>query len=283
MPRTRSPISMLTLFLSLVVAMPVLAADKVAEPKPVDKESGTAPVAPAPSAGQSNPLVDPSTGTEFVAVKGGCYRMGDASGSGEADERPVHETCVGDFLLGKYEVTQGEWKRVMGRNQSYFSACGDKCPADSVSWNDVQEFIKKLNKLSGRSYRLPTEAEWEYACRSGGKEQTFCGGDEANPLAWHYDTAGSATHPVGLLKPNGLGLYDMSGNVWEMVQDRYGKGYYASSPKDNPQGPPTGYFRVGRGGSWFIDPRSVRAAGRYRLDPTERFNIFGFRLAAPAP
>jgi formylglycine-generating enzyme required for sulfatase activity len=272
----RLPILMLqTLFLFLLAALPALAADD-------NPPAGTPPRVDTAVPDKGSPLADPTTGMEFVPVKGGCYRMGDTAGIGEADERPAHEVCVGDFLLGKYEVTQGEWKRVMGRNQAYFSACGDRCPMDNVNWNDVQEFIKKLNKLSGKSYRLPTEAEWEYACRDGGKEQKFCGGDDASLLAWHYDNAASVTHPVGLKQPNGLGLYDMSGNVWEMVEDRYGKGYYASSPKENPQGPPTGKFRVGRGGSWFIDPRSVRSTGRYRYDPTERYNIFGFRLVAPA-
>ncbi len=120
-------------------------------------------------------FTDASTKMEFVYIKGGCYQMGDIFGVGYSNERPVHEVCLSNFYLGKYEVTQGQWKKIMGNNPSVFSDCGDNCPVDRVSWNDVQDFIRKLNQISGKKYRLPTEAEWEYAARSGGKKDLWAG------------------------------------------------------------------------------------------------------------
>ena len=222
---------------------------------------------------------------EMVKVAGGCFQMGDTFGDGSGDENPVHEVCVSDFSIGKYEVTQGQWQAVMGNNPSNFSSCGDDCPVENVSWDDVQEFIRKLNERRGgsvtRPYRLPTESEWEYAARSGGKQEKFSGGDKIDAVAWYASNSGNGTHPVGRKLANGLGLYDMSGNVWEWVNDWYDSGYYGKSPRDNPQGPTTGSGRVCRGGGWDYVPRNVRAAYRNDFDPGFRDNILGFRLVAP--
>jgi formylglycine-generating enzyme len=224
---------------------------------------------------------DPVTGMEFVAVPGGCYQMGDTFGDGESDEKPVHEVCVSDFAIGKYEVTQGEWRTVMGNNPSGFSSCGDDCPVEQVSWNDVEAFIEKLNSRTGKNYRLPTDAEWEYAARSGGKREKYSGGDNVDSVAWYNGNSGNKTHPVGQKAPNGLGIYDMSGNVWEWCQDWYGYKYYETSPKSNPQGPSSGSYRVDRGGGWYSIPRYVRASYRLRGEPGLRSFILGFRLSAP--
>jgi formylglycine-generating enzyme required for sulfatase activity len=208
---------------------------------------------------------------EFVYVKGGCYQMGDTFGAGRGDEKSVHEVCVDDFYIGKYEVTQGQWKAIMRNNPSEFSTCGDNCPIENVGWSDVRDFIRKLNAKSGDKYRLPTEAEWEYAARSGGRNEKWAGTsgeDELGQYAWFDKNSDKKTHPVGQKRPNGLGLYDMSGNVEEWVHDNYiemyynHENYYNNSPRNNPQGPVSGPYRVLRGGSWFLDAGSARTSSR---------------------
>ncbi|NGZ29494.1 MAG: formylglycine-generating enzyme family protein, partial [Magnetococcales bacterium] len=220
-------------------------------------------------------------GIEFVRVPGGSFRMG--SNDGDVDEKPVHGVSVSGFEMGKYEVTQGQWKAVMGSNPSFFGSCGDSCPMEKVSWNDTQEFIKNLNndRRDTCTYRLPTEAEWEYACRSGGQDEKYCGGNDVDRVAWYAGHSLSKTHPVGLKTGNGLGLYDMSGNVFEWVSDWYGDKYYAISPRDNPQGPSGGSYRVNRGGGWFGGV--ARSADRDYVDPGYRNNSLGFRLARTCP
>jgi len=178
-------------------------------------------------------LPDPATGPEVVFVKGGCYQMGDNSD----DDNPAHEVCVDDFSMGRYEVTQGQWKAIMGAYPGYVSDCGDDCPAQQVSWDAVQDFIGKLNQRTGKHYRLPTEGEWEYAARSSGKNEKWAGTGSKSELedyAWYSGNSEGKVHPVGQKKQNGLGLYDMSGNVWEWVQDWYDKNYYRNSPRNNP-------------------------------------------------
>jgi formylglycine-generating enzyme required for sulfatase activity len=224
---------------------------------------------------------DPTTGMEFVLAKGGCFQMGDTFEDGRSDQRPVHEACVNDFYLGKYEVTQGQWKTVMGNNPSHFKGCGDDCPVESVSWYDVQEFISRLKQRSGKRYRLPTEAEWEYAARNGGKREKWAGTSSERDLgdyAWYDKNSGDQTHPVGQKKSNGLGLYDMAGNVWEWCEDWYAGLYYERSPKDNPGGPGSGRLKVLRGGSWDNYAGYSRAAYRFALDPALRYYGYGFRL-----
>jgi formylglycine-generating enzyme len=218
----------------------------------------------------------------MIVVKGGCFQMGDTFGVGGDNEKPVHEVCVNDFYIGKYEVTQEQWKAVMGNNPSFFSSCGNNCPVENVSWDDAQDYINKLSEKTGKKYRLPTEAEWEYAARSGGKQEKWSGTsnfDELEDYAWFLDNSGKKTHPVGKKKPNGLGLYDMSGNVWEWVKDGYDQAYYKKSPKVNPRGPESGASRVRRGGGWVSVPGNVRTAIRAGDDPDVGFSYLGFRLA----
>lgn len=200
---------------------------------------------------------------ELIRVAGGCFVMGATDDDCDAtpEERPAHQVCVGDFSIGKYEVTRGEWRAVMGGLPTAPAACAaERCPIGDVSWTDVQEFLRRLNaKGGGRTYRLPTEAEWEYAARSGGRAERYSGAKDSTArdlgtYAWHADNSGGVNHPVGAKAPNGLGLHDMSGNVWELTSDWYDATYYSSSPRENPSGPATGDDHVLRGGS-----RSVRA------------------------
>ncbi|MBR5249759.1 MAG: SUMF1/EgtB/PvdO family nonheme iron enzyme [Bacteroidales bacterium] len=218
-------------------------------------------------------------GIEMVFVEGGTFKMGATSEQGsdaDSDEKPVHSVTVSDFYIGKYEVTQAQWKAVMGDNPSYSK--GDNLPVENVSWNDIQEFIKKLNQLTGKTYRLPTEAEWEYAARGGKKSKgyKYAGSNNIEDVAWYTNNSSSHTHPVGQKQPNELGLYDMSGNVWEWCQDRYGN--YNSSSQTNPTGPASGSNRVLRGGSWCNSARLCRVSDRCSYDPSSRYYTFGFRL-----
>ncbi len=225
---------------------------------------------------------EPVTGMEFVSVPAGKFMMGDVFGDGYDGEKPVHEVRLNSFYMGKYPVTQGQWKKVMGSNPSHFKK-GDSYPVEKVSWDDVNEFIRKLFALNqGKHvFRLPTEAEWEYAARSGGKKEKYAGGDYIDDLAWYDGNSGSETHPVGQKKPNGLGIYDMSGNVWEWCADWYGP--YGSGAVSNPSGPSSGSVRVYRGGSWFNVAGNCRSANRNRGGPGGRNGGLGFRvLAVPA-
>jgi len=217
--------------------------------------------------------VDPVAEIEFVPVKGGCFQMGDP------EEKSVHEVCVSDFAIGKYEVTQGQWQATMGSNPSRYKSCGIDCPVDQVSWYDIQEFINRLNARGDRQYRLPTEAEWEYAARSGGKSEKFAGGNDLSAVGWYDKNSGEVPHKVGTKQPNGLGIYDMSGNVWEWVQDCYREDYYKTGPKNDPQGPACMDKRVLRGGSWFNTAKYAQAAVRIRDNPGYSYHFtFGFRL-----
>ena len=216
---------------------------------------------------------------DMVYVQGGTFTMGATSEQGSdaySDEKPAHRVTVGDFYIGKYEVTQAQWKAVMGSNPSSFK--GDNLPVERVSWNDVQEFIRKLNALTGKTFRLPTEAEWEYAARGGNKSQgyKYAGSNNIETVAWYYGNSGSKTHPVGGKAPNELGLYDMSGNVFEWCSDWYGS--YSSGSLTNPQGPSSGSFRVLRGGSWDYRSRFCRVSDRYYYIPDGGSNYYGFRL-----
>lgn len=195
------------------------------------------------------------------------------------DDECQHQVSVGAFSIGKYEVTQADWREIMGNNPSNFINC-DVCPVEMVSWNDIQAFLKKINaRYPGQNYRLPTEAEWEYAARGGHKAgntyYTYAGSNSLNEVAWHGGNSGDKTHPVGTKKANPLGLHDMNGNVWEWCQDTYKP--YACDRNNKAEGS----YRVLRGGSWLINyPQFCRVAYRGYSDPTNRSNYRGFRLAA---
>ena len=217
----------------------------------------------------------------MVYVQGGTFTMGASSEQGSDaydDEKPAHQVTLSSFSIGKYEVTQEEWEAVMGSNPSNFK--GAKRPVECVSWDDCQAFIRKLNQLTGRNFRLPTEAEWEYAARGGRNSRGYKYAGTTSYLdgnAWYGDNSGNTTHPVGQKNANELGLYDMSGNVWEWCADWYGG--YSSSSQTNPQGPSSGSIRVFRGGSWFDDARFCRVSHRIYCDPGSRSFSLGLRLA----
>jgi formylglycine-generating enzyme required for sulfatase activity len=203
----------------------------------------------------------------MVSVKGGCFEMGDTFGDGGADEKPVHKVCLDDFRMDKYEVTQAAYQTAMGKNPSNHENCPN-CPVEEVSWDEAKAYCGKVGK------RLPTEAEWEYAAREGGKKVKYgTGKNEINCNTANYGGCGGKTKPGGSHAPNALGLYDMSGNVFEWVADWYEGDYYGKSPEKNPKGPSDGAFRVLRGGSWFIRAVDSRAAYRYLREPAHRANI----------
>jgi formylglycine-generating enzyme required for sulfatase activity len=211
---------------------------------------------------------------QFATIPAGSYDMG--SSAGFSDERPVRRlTLTRAFLLQRTEVTQAQWRTVMGTSPSYFVGC-DRCPVEQVSWDDIQVFISELNRQTGLNYRLPTEAEWEYAARAQTTGETYGPLDQ---VAWHSGNSGLRTQVVAQKQPNNFGLYDMLGNVWEWVQDWYDNAYYATGPSVDPLGPATGWSRVLRGGSWEAPGVHVRAAHRYSVPPSYRYVINGFRLA----
>ena len=218
---------------------------------------------------------------DMVYVKGDTFSMG--SNEGAYDERPVHTVKVNSFLISKYEVTQEQWASIMGYNPSLFSDCA-KCPVEGVSWEDTQVFLSRLNEKTGMSYRLPTEAEWEYAARGGQKAlgYKYAGSDWLHAVAWFEENAEARTHPVGSRNPNELGLYDMSGNVWEWCQDWYHYDTYRMGQKDNPEGPRNGDYRVVRGGSWFFLPDSMRCSSRDYGTPEMQYGNIGLRLVRSA-
>ena len=226
------------------------------------------------------PLVRPGDlrifdGMEFVWVPAGEFRMGSTGRFSESDEQPVTRVRISQgFWLGKYEVTQRQWQAVMRRNPSHFRNCGRDCPVERVSWNEVQSFIRRLNARSGgRPYRLPTEAEWEYAARAGTTGASYA---SLNAIAWHRGNSGRRTHPVGRKAPNGFKLHDMLGNVWEWVEDR--KGRYPGGTVSNPLGAASGSARAYRGGSWHDSARGCRSANRDGLPAGGRLDVLGFRL-----
>jgi formylglycine-generating enzyme required for sulfatase activity len=277
-----------TLTLTPEPAAPAVAAPSVTAPAQTAPRTEPKPApAKAPASRVSSPRAgdvwkEPVTGMEFVWVPKGCYQMGCGSwtSSCDDDEKPVHEVCLDGFWIGKYEVTQGQWKKIMGSNPSYYKS-GDDFPVEKVSWNDAKEFISRLSRQSGNRFALPTEAQWEYAARSGGKNEKYAGGSNVDSVAWYDGNSGGKTHRVGTKAPNGLGIYDMSGNVWEWCEDVYDSNAYSKHARNNPVVTSGGTARVLRGGSWYINPGHVRAANRLRNTPDRRNFDLGFRLALP--
>jgi formylglycine-generating enzyme required for sulfatase activity len=231
---------------------------------------------------ESSTFTSPTIGAEFVLIPAGTFTMGESSGD-------THKVKISKpFYMQTTKVTQGQWQTLMGSNPSHFKDCGENCPVEQVSWNDIQDFIRKLNSMEGTDkYRLPTEAEWEYAARSCGKQETYAGTSiesELGDYAWYSANSGRTTHPVGQKIPNGLGLYDMSGNVWEWVLDWYRAHQSFLVPLflsvTDPTGPSSGSQRVLRGGSWLNRAHECRAAFRRFYAPDIRSSNLGFRLVS---
>jgi formylglycine-generating enzyme required for sulfatase activity len=253
---------------------------------------GLVSATPGLSWGQSAKILTNSIGMEFVLIPAGTFQMGsDISPEemakrygGKAEwykrEHPQHQVTISrPFYLQTTPVTHGQWQQVMGKNPAYFKKCGKNCPVEDVSWNDAQEFIVKLNRMEKTDkYRLPTEAEWEYACRAGSTTRFYFGDAEAGlgKYAWYWNNSQKKTHPVGKKKPNAWGLYDMHGNVWEWCQDWFGG--YPPGPVTDPEGPASGERRVLRGGSWVGFAWFARSAVRY-YDFPDGGDLIGFRVA----
>ena len=246
------------------------------------------PVKPQQSTHQTHPSVSDNTisipvkdgiSIDMIRVESGTFTMGATPEMENPfdDEKPTHQvTLTNDYYIGKYEVTQALWQAVMDNNPSIFK--GDELPVVRVSWKDCQKFISKLNRITGKKFRLPTEAEWEYAARGGKKSRDYqySGSNNLFDVAWYEDNSDRKTHAVGSKQANELGIYDMSGNVWEWCQDRYGK--YSSSSQTNPTGATSGSKRVVRGGCWCYYARFCRSSYRGNITPDNRDNNLGLRL-----
>ncbi len=234
------------------------------------------------SAGKSYTETVNGIAIEMVQIPGGTFQMGspDNEYGRDSDEGPQHQVTVSAFAMGKYEVTQGQWKAVAGLpkvkidlNADPSNFKGDTLPVERVSWEEAKEFCERLSKATGKNYRLPTEAEWEYACRAGA---TGAYAGNLDEMAWYSSNAGDKTHPVGQKQPNTFGLYDMHGNVWEWCADWYGN--YSNGAQTDPTGPSTGSLRVRRGGFWSNNAANLRAAVRDWYTPSFRYFVLGFRL-----
>jgi formylglycine-generating enzyme required for sulfatase activity len=219
---------------------------------------------------------------EMAEVQGGTFRMGcsqEQQNACENDESPLHSVTLSTFKISKYEITQTQWKSIMGNNPSKYA--GDNFPVDNVSWDDVQEFISRLNVITGKNYRLPTEAEWEYAARGGNqcKGYIYSGSNHPDDVAWSSGNSGGQTHAVGTKKANELGIYDMSGNVWEWCLDWYGS--YPAAAQKNPTGTKSGSYRVNRGGGRNSNAYHCRVTCRNLNSPGARRDSLGFRVVLP--
>ena len=227
-------------------------------------------------------------GMNFVLIPAGTFTMGSPSSeSGRSSrEGPQHQVTISQpFYMQTTEVTQGQWQAVMGSNPSYFSSCGTDCPVEKVSWDDIQTFLTTINQRGEGTYRLPTEAEWEYAARAG-TTTAYSFGESSSSLGsygWYSSNASSTTHTVASKLPNPWGLYDMHGNVWEWVSDWYSSSYDTSTAATDPQGPGSGSFRVFRGGSWGGSASYLRSAFRNGYSPGYRAYGIGFRLLRTYP
>ena len=244
-----------------------------------DEEPPTGGGGTSGSVGEDKVIIANGVSFTMKPVAGGTFTMGATSEQQDPDddEKPTHTVTLSDYYIGETEVTQELWAAVMGSNPSRFTGNMQR-PVECVSWDDCQTFIRKLNELTGANFRLPTEAEWEFAARGGRNSRgyQYSGSSNLGDVAWYRDNSSDTTHPVKTKSPNELGIYDMSGNVWEWCQDWYGN--YSSSSQTNPTGPSTGSSRVYRGGSWDNDARNCRSAYRYGSTPSRRHYFLGLRL-----
>ena len=249
-------------------------ADERKEIQPADKKE---------TLGQTEEIWrEPITGMEFIRVPGGCYEMGCGSWVGDCDNdsKPAHEVCVDGFWIARYEVTLDQWMKIIKFNRPEIGKAPNH-PVENISWDDAKEFIELLNATSndGFIFRLPTEVEWEYACRSGGKPEVYAGSNEIEAVAWYRENSDKRTHRVGSKGPNGLGIYDMSGNVREWCEDRYSEAAYSQHQHNNPINTGGSYYRLIRGGSRLDRPVNVRCTNRIPNLPAGSSFILGFRLA----
>ena len=263
----------------IVVTYPQYAITQNVTNQSLDSQHSTSQTHPTVSDNTISIPVKDGISIDMVRVEAGTFTMGATAEMKDPwnEEKPTHQvTLTNDYYIGKYEVTQALWKAVMGKNPSLFK--GDNLPVEQVSWDDCQEFISKLNRITGKMFRLPTEAEWEYAARGGNKSRgyQYSGSNNTLDVAWFRDNSGSNTHAVGTKQPNELGIYDMSGNVDEWCQDW--KGAYNSSSQVNPTGANSGSYRVCRGGSWGCIARICRSSYRYCGTPVSRYTFLGLRL-----
>ena len=256
----------------------------VTKPKPAAKPKPKAKTKPAPRRNNTSHSGSTSSTVSLSAelnklinnmmyVSGGTFIMG---GDESSDQTPTHSVTLSSYYICKYEVTQALWRAVMGSNPSKFK--GDNLPVEQVSWNDCQTFINRLNSYTGRNFRLPTEAEWEFAARGGNysRHYKYSGSNYIGDVAWYTDNSGNRTHPVGTKQANELGLYDMSGNVWEWCSDWYGS--YSSYSQSNPTGATSGFGRVERGGNWCGLARYCCSSHRSYYAPGNSFDDLGLRL-----
>ncbi|MBF0339942.1 MAG: SUMF1/EgtB/PvdO family nonheme iron enzyme [Magnetococcales bacterium] len=273
------PLAHLGMIVTLLTGLSAAHASLINEWEPLELDAGSARPALVIKAGQ--PWQDPSSEVKLLWIPAGCFQMGSpprAEGR-ETDEGPMHDECVTGFWLGETEVTQGQWRRVMHNNPSRFRK-GDNYPVENITREEVNEFLATLNSRARLNvqFRLPTEAEWEFACRDGGKRGVFPGGNEPSRFAWFAGNSNGTSQPVGLRAPNRLGLKDMSGNVWEWIQDKYQTNY------NKPTAPgqasePTSFYSI-RGGGWQDEANSLRCSNRSFQSLSSRRPDLGVRLAA---
>lgn len=245
---------------------------------------------------------DKFTGIEFIRVPGGCFIMGDTYGDGQGDEKPLHEVCVDSFWMGKFEVTNSQYRRFKNSHKSGSyegnDLNGDRQPVTNVTWYDAVNYANWLSEMTGKKFRLPTEAEWEYAARGNTSGRNYWGdnpyesckhangADKSAKSQWgewsttECNDGYKASAPVGLFYPNNFGLHDIMGNAWEWTNDWYDSEYYSESPKHNPQGPPTGRLKIPRGGGWMNASECVRVADRNGFSPDFSILFLGFRLVS---
>ena len=263
----------------IVVTYPQYAITQNVTNQSLDSQQSTPQTHPTVSDNTISIPVKDGISIDMVRVEAGTFTMGATAEMKDPwdDEKPAHQvTLTNDYYIGKYEVTQALWKAVMGNNPSNFK--GDNLPVEQVSWDDCQEFISKLNRITSKTFRLPTEAEWEYAARGGNKSRgyQYSGSNNLSDVAWYGDNSGSKTHPVGSKQANELGIYNMAGNVCEWCQDRFGK--YISSSQVNPTGDNGVPERVVRGGVWGSGAWNCRSSYRANFPPDDRYDGLGLRL-----
>lgn len=262
---------------ALTIGIPESQAMDLSKSKMAKSPEVALPKSPTMDTLKSKMWSDPETGITLAFIPGGCFPMG--SDLGRENEKPVHEVCLDSFWMGIQEVTQKQWRQVMGFLPKQ-STVAEAMPVENVSWNAIDQFMRTINKRSGINFSLPTEAQWEYACTGGGLDHPHCGEGDVKTFAWITDNADNRPHLPGELSPNRFGLYDMTGNLWEWVADFYDENYYRHAPRQNPPGPSAGRSHVFRGGSWLSKPEFARASLRYDMDPNRSYSLLGFRVAA---